>query len=104
MAPGQVGPALTTGRELEYAETGLAAGTPSLQAGNEAMHAGDKPTSLTGSAQAGAEAIMSEKPDESKKAAKAPVQAILQSGNNQWRNATDKQALCAQNDLHSGCK
>jgi RHS repeat-associated protein len=104
MAPGQMGPALTTGHELEHAEAGLEAGARSLQAGNEAMHAGDKPTSLTGSAQAGAEAIMGEKPDESKKAARAAVQAILQSGNNQWHKSTDKQALCAQNDLHSGCK
>ncbi len=105
MAPGKIAPAITTGHELEHAEAGLVAGASSLQAGNNAMHAGDKPTPITGAAQKGAEAIMREKPDESTKAARAAVQAILGSGNQNWQRSPARHALCTQNNLHvAGCK
>ena len=102
-APGQVGPAKTTAHELEHAEAGLSQGKTSLQAGAAAMAAGDAPSSpgaqntLGGSAQAGANAIMGQRPDMSGKDANAAVHNMLQSGQQQWQNSSNRSAICSQN-------
>ena len=105
MAPGEVSPARTTGHELEHAAAGLKAGSSSLQAGFNAMEAGDKPTPLTGSAQAAVDAIMNQKPDMTKAEAKALVNQLLNTGNQEWQKSPNRAALCQQTKLGdtAGC-
>jgi hypothetical protein len=94
---------VTTGHELEHANDGITAGQHSVQAGAEAMAAGDAPSApganntIGGTVQARAEGIMAEKTDMSKKDASSAVQGILNSGQQQWQNNANKPNVCSQN-------
>lgn len=67
------------------------------------MAAGDAPSepgannTIGGTAQARAQDIMSEKPDTSKSDAGSAVNDILKSGQQQWQNNSNRQAICSQN-------
>ncbi len=103
LAPGKVSADVTTAHELEHANDGITAGQNSLQAGAAAMAAGDAPSepgannTIGGTAQARAQDIMSEKPDTSKSDAGSAVNDILKSGQQQWQNNSNRQAICSQN-------
>jgi hypothetical protein len=96
LAPGKVSSDVTTGHELEHANDGITAGQTSLQAGAAAMAAGDAPSSLGanntvgGTAQSRAEGIMNEKTDMNKKDATAAVKDMLSSGQQKWKDNTNK--------------
>jgi RHS repeat-associated protein len=102
-APGKEGASISTAHELEHDEAGLSKGQSDNAAGVAAMAAGDAPSSpggndtLGGTAQAGAEEIMGEKPDMSGEDSNAAVQAILQAGQQQWQDSTTRSDICSQN-------
>jgi RHS repeat-associated protein len=102
MAPGKVSSDVTTGHELEHANDDITQGATNLQKGIAAGVAGDASTpggnnTIGGTAQARAEEIMGEKTDMSRKDAGAAVQDILKSGQQQWKNDTNKSDICSQN-------
>jgi RHS repeat-associated protein len=110
MTHGQEGADKTPAHELEHANDALSKGQTNWSDGVAAAVKGDDPINpeaktnlggtLDGTAQAGANEIMGEKPDMSSDEANKDVGDILKSGNEQWNsdaNSANRTAICSQN-------